>query len=83
MPVSEARGVALLAAGKAGVPITEATPLQGKTAVTGYGRAHKPQVQRMVQEILKLPSIPKPDDAADGLALAIAGSLSLGVDTRR
>lgn len=82
MPVSEARGVILLSGAKKKVPIYEFSPLQVKMTVAGYGRAEKKQVQRMVQEILGLPSIPKPDDAADGLALAIAGSLFLGVDTR-
>lgn len=69
--VSEIRGVILLAAAKNGVIITEFTPLQVKQAVTGYGRAEKNQIQRMTQLILGLKEIPKPDDAADALALAI------------
>lgn len=72
MPVSEARGVILLAVARRNLPVLELTPLQAKMAITGYGRAEKKQVQRMVQEILKLPQIPKPDDAADALAMAIA-----------
>lgn len=74
MPVSEARGVILLAIAKKKLPVLEFTPLQAKMAITGYGRADKKQMQRMVQQILKLPQIPKPDDAADALGLAIAGS---------
>lgn len=75
MPVSEARGVILLAIAKKKLPVFELTPLQVKMAVTGYGRADKKQMQRMVQQILKLPQLPKPDDAADALGLAIAGTL--------
>lgn len=73
MPVSEARGVILLAIAKKKLPIFELTPLQVKMAITGYGRADKKQMQRMVQQTLKLPHAPKPDDAADALGLAIAG----------
>jgi crossover junction endodeoxyribonuclease RuvC len=75
MPVSEARGVILLAIAKKKIPVFELTPLQAKMAITGYGRADKKQMQRMVQQTLKLPQIPKPDDAADALGLAIAGAL--------
>lgn len=74
MPVSEARGVILLAIAKKKLPVIELTPLQAKMAITGYGRADKKQMQRMVQQILKLSQIPKPDDAADALGLAIAGT---------
>ncbi|HCM36626.1 MAG TPA: crossover junction endodeoxyribonuclease RuvC [Candidatus Wildermuthbacteria bacterium] len=77
MPVSEARGVALLALAKRKIPAYEFSPLQIKMAVAGYGRAEKKQVQYMVKEILRLEAIPKPDDAADGLAVAIACSLAL------
>lgn len=69
--VAEARGVILLAAQLNNVPIYEYTPLQVKTAVTGYGKAKKPQVMEMTRRLLNLPSIPKPDDTADALAIAI------------
>ena len=75
LPVSEARGVILLCAAKKNLPIVEFPPLQAKMAITGYGRADKKQMQAMVQKILLLPVIPKPDDAADALALAIACSM--------
>ena len=69
--VAQARGVILVAATNCGLPISEYTPLQVKQSVTGYGRAEKKQIQEMVKMILHLNVIPKPDDAADGLALAI------------
>ena len=69
--VGQARGVAVLAAYKASIEVTEYTPLQVKQAVTSYGRADKRQVQEMVRALLNLREIPKPDDAADGLAIAI------------
>lgn len=69
--VGQARGVVLLAAAQAGLPVAEYTPLQVKMGVTGYGRADKKQIQEMVRMMLKLSAIPKPDDAADGLAIAI------------
>ncbi|MBE6582072.1 MAG: crossover junction endodeoxyribonuclease RuvC [Ruminococcaceae bacterium] len=69
--VAEARGVALLAAKKKGVTIYEYTPLQVKQSVVGYGKAEKKQVQMMVQTILKLEKMPKLDDTADALAIAI------------
>ncbi|MDP2640984.1 MAG: crossover junction endodeoxyribonuclease RuvC [Candidatus Yanofskybacteria bacterium] len=75
LPVSEARGVVLVSASRAGVPVMEFTPLQVKMAIGGYGRAEKRQVQRMVKEILGLALIPEPDDAADALGVAIACSL--------
>lgn len=71
MPVSQAKGVILLTAAKNGIYVQEFSPLQIKTAVTGYGRAEKKQVQKMVQAILCLKQVPKPDDAADALAAAI------------
>jgi crossover junction endodeoxyribonuclease RuvC len=74
--VGQARGVALLAAYKAGVGIAEYTPLQVKQAITSYGRAEKRQVQEMVKTLLNLREIPKPDDAADGLAIAICHAFS-------
>ena len=71
IPVCEARGVLLLCAHQNKLKISEYTPLQVKQSVVGYGRAEKIQVQTMVKNILKLEKIPKPDDAADALALAI------------
>ena len=69
--VAHARGVILLSAYRAGVQVFEYTPLQVKQAVVGYGRAEKNQVIDMVRRILALPAAPKPDDAADAVALAI------------
>lgn len=69
--VGEARGVILLTLAQTNVPIMEFTPLQVKQAISAYGQADKGQVQRMVKMILKLEKIPKPDDAADALAIAI------------
>lgn len=69
--VAQARGVILVAAANKGLPVREYTPLQVKQSVTGYGRADKKQIQEMVKLILHLNVIPKPDDAADALALAI------------
>ncbi|MBR5528192.1 MAG: crossover junction endodeoxyribonuclease RuvC [Clostridia bacterium] len=69
--VCQARGVILLAATRAGIPIFEYTPLQIKQAVTGYGRAEKHQMISMVTTLLNLKSPPKPDDTADALAAAI------------
>ncbi|NQU82814.1 MAG: crossover junction endodeoxyribonuclease RuvC [Parcubacteria group bacterium] len=74
MPVSEARGVILLAAAKKKIKVEEITPLQVKMGICGYGRADKKQVQKMVKEILKLDDIPKPDDAADALGAAVCWS---------
>lgn len=72
--VSQARGVLILAAGQANIPVHTYSPPQIKLAVTGYGKAEKLQVQKMVARILKLDEIPKPDDAADALAVAICAS---------
>jgi len=69
--VGQARGVLILAAVKQGLEIFEATPLEVKQAVSGYGKADKSQVQKMVKLILNLCEEPKPDDAADALAVAI------------
>src|ERR671938_1877632 len=74
--VGQARGVALLAAYKTGVEVAEYTPLQVKQAITSYGRADKRQMQEMVKALLNLREIPKPDDAADGLAIAICHAFS-------
>jgi len=71
LAVGQARGVALLAAASNAVPVAEYTPLEVKQAVTGFGRADKDQVQRMVQALLQLPAPPRPDDAADALAVAL------------
>jgi crossover junction endodeoxyribonuclease RuvC len=70
--VGQARGVVLLAAGQAGVPVRSYTPQQVKQAVCGSGRAEKGQVGRMVARLLGLPAVPTPDHAADALAVAIA-----------
>jgi len=69
--VGQARGVILLALAKNLIPIAEYTPMEIKLAVAGYGGAEKKQVQYMVQSILDLKTLPKPDDAADALAIAI------------
>ncbi|MCL2019224.1 MAG: crossover junction endodeoxyribonuclease RuvC [Oscillospiraceae bacterium] len=69
--VAQARGVIILAAKTRGIEIIEYTPLQVKSAVTGYGKATKKQVQEMTARILGLSAIPQPDDAADALAVAI------------
>ena len=69
--VGQARGVILLSAVNHKVPIFEYTPLQVKQAVVGYGRADKTQVQQMVKAILGLKAVPKPDDVADALAIAV------------
>ena len=69
--VGQARGVVLLAAAQAGLPVFEYKPAQVKEAVAGYGKADKPQMQEMVRMLLDLPALPHPDDAADALAIAI------------
>ena len=85
--VSQARGVIMLAAQKCGVPAFEYTPLQVKQSVVGYGRAEKKQVQEMIKRILFLEKVPKPDDTADALAMAIchghcSGSIASGYNLR-
>lgn len=69
--VGQARGVVMLAIAEAGLEVAEYTPNEVKQAVTGYGAAQKRQVQEMVRTLLLLPEIPRPDDAADALAIAI------------
>ncbi len=69
--VGEGRGIALLAAAEMDIPVVEYSPLEIKLAITGYGKAEKKQIQHMVKNLLRLPEIPKPDDAADALAVAI------------
>ena len=75
--VSQARGVILLTIAKLKIPIFECTPLQVKQAVACYGRAEKIQVQKMVKTLLNLKETPKPDDAADALAVAICCAHSI------
>ena len=75
MTVSQARGVALLACQQEQLPIMEFTPLQVKNTLCGYGKADKKQVQSMVQKTFNLKSIPKPDDAADALAIALCAAV--------
>ncbi len=74
LKLGHARGVAMLAAVEAGLPIAEYTPAEVKRAVVGYGRAEKPQVQQMVKLLLGLADLPTPHDAADALAVAICHS---------
>ena len=74
--VAHGRGVILLAAEKLGVPIFEYTPIQVKQAVAGYGKADKKQVMLMTQRLLHMNRLPRPDDAADALALAICHARS-------
>jgi len=71
MSVGQARGVILLALSESRIPVYEYNPMDVKQAVAGYGRADKHQIQEMVRTLLRLPDIPKPDDAADALAVAI------------
>lgn len=71
MGVSEARGVIFLAAQQKNIPVTEYTPKQVKQAITGSGLADKKQMQEMIKRLLDLDEIPKPDDAADGLSIAL------------
>ena len=74
--VAHGRGVILFAAEKCGIPLYEYTPSQVKLAVTGYGKAEKHQMMDMTKRLLKLKSVPRPDDAADALALAICHARS-------
>lgn len=76
--VAQARGVILLAAKMRGVEIYEYTPLQVKSAITGYGKAEKHQVMEMIKSFLSLKAVPKPDDTADALALAVCHGHSAG-----
>lgn len=77
MGVGEARGVVMAALARMGIPVEEFTPLQVKQAVAGYGRAEKKQMQRMVKTLLHLKKVPKPDDAADALAVAITVAVTM------
>ena len=74
--VGQARGVVLLAAAQHRIPVVEATPNEVKSAIAGYGAADKEQVQRMVQLVLGMAELPRPDDAADALAIAVWGANS-------
>jgi crossover junction endodeoxyribonuclease RuvC len=80
--VGQARGVVLLVAAEEALPVAEYTPLQVKIAATGYGRADKNQMQQMVKTLLRLTEIPKPDDAADALAVAICHLNSYKVESK-
>ena len=80
--VGHARGVVLLAAAEAGRPVREATPNEVKSAIAGYGAADKQQVQRMVQIVLGMASLPTPDDAADALAIAVCIANGMGQSGR-
>ncbi|WP_127529691.1 crossover junction endodeoxyribonuclease RuvC [Paenibacillus kobensis] len=80
--VGQARGVIILAAAQRGLPVAEYTPLQVKQAVVGYGKAEKRQVQEMVRMFLKLSAIPKPDDVADALAVAICHAHSVVLNNK-
>lgn len=81
LAVGQARGVVLLTAAKAKLEVAEYTPLQVKQALVGYGRAEKQQVQYMVKTLLNLREIPKPDDVADALAIAVCHAYSFKVQT--
>ncbi len=81
--VAQARGVILLAAQQCGVKVFEYTPLQVKVAVTGYGKAKKPQVMEMTRRLLHLKEVPKPDDTADALAIAITHTHASGTALRQ
>lgn len=81
--VAQARGVILLAAQQCGVKVYEYTPLQVKVAVTGYGKAKKPQVMEMTRRLLHLKDVPKPDDTADALAIAITHTHAAGTKLRQ
>jgi len=79
LKLGHVRGVVLLLAARAGVPVYEYSPLEVKSATVGYGRAEKLQVQRMVAALLDLPEVPEPHDVADALAVAICHAHHLGV----
>jgi crossover junction endodeoxyribonuclease RuvC len=80
--VGQARGVVLLAAAQHGTPVREATPNEVKSAIAGYGAADKEQVQRMVQLVLGMAELPRPDDAADALAVAVCIANRMGQTDR-
>jgi len=78
MTVGQARGVLVLAAVQKGLTVSEYTPMQVKQAIVGYGKAEKKQVQEMVRMVLRLQAVPKPDDVADALAIAVCHAHSSG-----
>ncbi|KAA9007738.1 crossover junction endodeoxyribonuclease RuvC [Paenibacillus spiritus] len=82
LPVAQARGVLVLAAVQRGLPLSEYTPMQVKQAIVGYGKAEKKQVQEMVRMFLKLSQIPKPDDVADALAVAVCHAHSYTLNSK-
>jgi crossover junction endodeoxyribonuclease RuvC len=83
MVVGQARGIVLLCAAQHKLPLGIYTPLQVKMALTGYGRAEKSQVGQMVKTLLKLDSVPKPDDTADALAIAITHAFSYKLNAKK
>jgi crossover junction endodeoxyribonuclease RuvC len=83
MQVAQARGVVLLVAQQHSLKIQEFTPLQVKSIICGYGKASKKQMQYMVQQTFALPEVPKPDDAADALAIALCAGLVQKQSSRR
>jgi crossover junction endodeoxyribonuclease RuvC len=78
IPVTQARGVILMALHDAGMRYVEYTPMQVKLNMTGYGKASKQEIQAMVQQLLGMEELPRPDDAADGLALALSCAFEQG-----
>lgn len=78
VPVCQARGVILLALHAAGLPVHEYTPMQVKMNLTGYGKASKREVQEMVQHLLGMDELPRPDDAADALGIALTWGFDQG-----
>ena len=80
--VAQARGITVLSAAMRNIPVSEYTPLQVKQSVVGYGKAEKKQVMEMTKQLLGLAQIPKPDDAADALAIAICHGHSTRFDFR-
>lgn len=77
LPVSQAKGVILFTAAKNKIPVHEFTPLQIKFTITGYGKSEKNKVQEEIKKFLNLKEIPKPDDAADALGVAICGAIKI------
>jgi crossover junction endodeoxyribonuclease RuvC len=83
LKLGHARGIALLVAAQQGLPVFEYSPLEVKSAIVGYGRAEKSQVQMMVRHLLNLPETPAPDDAADALAVALCHAHRMGQESLR